>query len=149
MEAEFLMTIGTTKAKNRRDRYLEWIREFPLRPIRSDKELQRALAVIDRLLDKKRLVQGERDYLDVLSSLVRRYEEEQHPIPAVSDADVLRHLIEAKNVTQAQVARSTGIAESTISTVLAGNRRLNRNHIEKLARYFHVGAGAFLSVDPR
>jgi len=143
------MTTGTIKPKNRRDRYLEWIREFPLRPIRSDKELQRALAVVDRLLDKKRPVQGERDYLDVLSSLVHRYEQERRPMPTVSDADMLRHLIEAKDVTQAQLARDTGIAESTISTVLGGGRRLSRNHIEKLARYFHVGAGAFLAVDTR
>ena len=65
-------------------------------------------------------------------------------MPPVSDAEMLRHLIEAKSVTQVQVARATGIAESTISAELAGNRRLNREHIEKLARYFHVGARAFL-----
>jgi len=95
-------------------------------------------------LDQKRLVAEERDYLDVLSGLVERYEKERHPMPPVSDAEMLRHLIEAKSVTQVQVARATGIAESTISAVLAGNRRLNREHIEKLARYFHVGARAFL-----
>jgi HTH-type transcriptional regulator/antitoxin HigA len=123
---------------------LELIHTFPLRPIRSDKELSAALAVVDELLDRERLIAEERDYLDVLSGLVQRYEQEQHPMPPVSDAQMLRHLIEAKDVTQVQVARATGIAESTISSVLAGNRRLNREHIEKLARYFHVGARAFL-----
>jgi HTH-type transcriptional regulator/antitoxin HigA len=38
----------------------------------------------------------------------------------VADADLLRHLIEAKGVSQADVARETGIAESTISEVLGG-----------------------------
>ena len=95
------------------DRYLEWIEEFPLRPIRSDRELQRALSVIDRLLDQARLLKCERDYLDMLSGLVRRYEQQQHPTPPVSDADMLRHLIEARDVTEAQVAMDTGIAEST------------------------------------
>jgi len=138
------MTTKTKAARLVRDRYLELIHVFPLRPIRSDKELSDAIGVIDGLLDQKRLVAEEQDYLDVLSGLVERYEKEQHPMPAVSDAEMLRHLIEAKNVTQVQVARATGIAESTISAVLAGNRRLNREHIEKLARYFHVGARAFL-----
>lgn len=128
-----------------RDRYLEWIREFPLRPIRSDRELNAALAVIDELLDQRHLTCEERDYLDVLSDLVERYERERHPMPPVSDGEMLRHLIEAKNVAQVQVARATGIAESTISAVLAGSRRLNREHIEKLARYFHVGPQAFLA----
>jgi HTH-type transcriptional regulator / antitoxin HigA len=134
----------SNKAKVSRDLYLDWIRAFPLRPIRSDKELSEALGVIDRLLDQARLASEERDYLDVLSNLVERYEREQHPMPAVSDAQMLRHLIDAKGVAQVQVARATGIAESTISAVLAGHRRLNREHIEKLARYFHVGARAFM-----
>ena len=138
------MAIKTRGMKSTQDRYLELIRTFPLRPIRSDKELSEALAVVDELLDQKRLAAEEQDYLDVLSGLVQRYEKEQHPMPPASDAQMFRHLIEAKNVTQVQVARATGIAESTISAVLAGHRRLNREHIEKLARYFHVGARAFL-----
>jgi HTH-type transcriptional regulator / antitoxin HigA len=138
------MATKTPKARVSRDLYLDWIRVFPLRPIRLDKELSEALGVIDRLLDQAHLTAEERDYLDVLSSLVERYEKEQHPMPPVSDAQILRHLIEAKGVAQVQVARATGIAESTISAVLASNRRLNREHIEKLARYFHVGARAFL-----
>jgi HTH-type transcriptional regulator / antitoxin HigA len=138
------MATQTVRTSDAQDRYLQCIRTFPLRPIRSDKELNDALTVIDELLDQKSLAAEERDYLDVLASLVERYEKEQHPMPSVSDAQMLRHLIEARSVTQAQVARGTGIAESTISAVLAGNRRLNRDHIEKLARYFHVGARAFM-----
>jgi HTH-type transcriptional regulator / antitoxin HigA len=144
MEEALLMATATKKAGTVRDRYLEWIRRFPLRPIRSDRELKHALAVIDQLLDQARLAGEERDYLDVLSTLVENYEGQHRPMPPVSDAEMLRHLVEAKNVTQVQVARATGIAESTISAVLAGNRRLSRNHIEKLARYFHVGPSAFL-----
>ena len=56
---------------------------------------------------------------------------------------MLRHLIEAKGVTQAQVAKDCRIAESTISEVLKGVRKLNRNHIAKLSAYFHVGPGVF------
>lgn len=138
------MATATKTLKQVRDRYLEWIHEFPLRPIRSDRELGNALSVIDRLLSQKRLLREERDYLDVLSGLVERYEKEQHPMPPVCDAEMLRHLIEAKSITQVQVARATGIAESTISAVLAGHRRLNREQIERLARYFHVGPQAFL-----
>jgi HTH-type transcriptional regulator / antitoxin HigA len=144
VEEALLMATETKRRNEAVDCYMQWIRVFPLRPIRSDKELKDALAVVDRLLDQPHLAAEERDYLDVLGSLVERYEREHHPMPAVSDGQMLGHLIEAKSVTQAQVARATGIAESTISAVLLGDRRLNRGHIEKLARYFHVGAGAFL-----
>jgi len=127
------------------DRYLDLIRRFPLRPLRSDADLDAAIAVIDALVDQPSLTSPEQDYLDVLSDLVETYETETIPMLPVKDDDLLRFLIEQKSVTQTAVAAGTGIAESTISEVLAGKRQLNRRQIGKLARYFHVDPGVFLS----
>ncbi len=99
--------------------------------------------MIDTLLDQPRRSQGETDYLDVLSFLVSRYEHEHHPIPRLPDSDMLRHLIEVKETTQAELARATGIAESTVSEILSGKRSLNKAQIGKLSRYFHVEPGVF------
>lgn len=54
--------------------YLALVRNFPLRPIRSEEALDRAIAVVDDLLDKDDLTQDEQDYLDVLGDLVEEYE---------------------------------------------------------------------------
>ena len=118
-------------------------RRFPLRPLRTDADLDAAVAVVDSLIDQDELSAPEQDYLDVLSDLVETYEDETIPIKPVGDADMLRTLIEAKGVTQAQAAKEAGIAESTVSEVLAGKRKLNRTQIGKLGRYFRVGPGAF------
>ena len=59
-------------------------------------------------------------------------------IAPASDADMLRHLMEAKVITQAQLGRETGIAKSTISEVLAGKRPFSRQMIRRLADYFKV-----------
>lgn len=123
--------------------YLKLVRSFPLRPIRTEKELDNAINVVNSLLDRDDLSADEADYLDVLGDLVERYETEQHPIGDVSDADMLEHLIEARGVTQAEVARGAGIAVSTVSEVLSGKRSLSRTHIAKLARYFGVDPGVF------
>ena len=125
------------------DRYLELVRLFPLRPLRTNADLDAAVAVIDSLIDRDKLSAPEQDYLDVLSDLVEAYEDEAVPMTPVGDADMLRFLIEQKGVTQAEVAKKAGIAESTISEVLAGKRKLNRMQIGKLARFFHVEPGAF------
>jgi HTH-type transcriptional regulator/antitoxin HigA len=124
---------------------LALIRRFPLRPITSEAELDRATAVMNSLLDRD-LDPAEDDYLDVLSDLIERYEDKHHPIPTddLTDAEMLEHLIEAKGVTQVQAARGAGIAESTISEVLAGKRQLTRSQIQKLAAYFHVSPAVFL-----
>jgi HTH-type transcriptional regulator/antitoxin HigA len=130
------------------DNYLELVRQFPLRPLRSDKELDRAIAMIDSLLDRDRLGPAEEDYLDVLGDLVERYEDQSHPIPDVSDGEMLRFLIDQREVTQVEVARATGIRESRISEVLSGKRTLTRMQISKLAAYFRVSPAMFLPAGP-
>src|SRR5262249_8694672 len=120
------------------------VRRFPLRPIRSESELDRATAVIDSLIDRPSLSADQKDYLHVLSDLVEAYEEEHYPIRQVSDDRMLRHLIEVRGVSQTEVAKGTGIANSTISAVLKGTRHLTREQIGQLAKYFHVEPVVFI-----
>ena len=125
------------KAKDR-DSYLDLILAFPLSSIRSDEHLQEAQKVMDRLLGKSVLNAGAATYLDALSDLVGVYEDEHHAIEPASDADMLRYLLEAKGVTQAQMSQQAGIAKSTISEVLAGKKPFSRQMIRKLAEFVKV-----------
>jgi HTH-type transcriptional regulator/antitoxin HigA len=120
-------------------KYLDLIRAFPLRPIRTDEENEGALQVIASLAARG-LDPEERDYLDVLVGLVEKFEAERYPMPPVSGPAMVRHLIESKGVTQAVVADATGIAESALSEILAGKRGLSTKHVKVLARYFGVRA---------
>ena len=121
-----------------RDSYLELVQAFPLASIRSDKQLAEAQRVMDRLLARGKLDDGEATYLDALSDLVGVFEDEHHGIEPASDADMLRHLLDAEGVTQAQLSLAAGIAKSTISEVLAGKKPFSRQMIRKLADYFRV-----------
>ena len=91
--------------------------------------------MIDRLLDQDQRDLDEADYLDVLSDLVEKYEDEHDPYPPVSGAEMVRFLIESHATNQAKVATASGIAELTLSEILAGKRELNRKHIEALAAF--------------
>ncbi len=132
-----------------REKYLKLVHRRPLLPIRSDKDLANAIRVIDSLIDRPSLSRGEQDYLDVLSDLVEAYETEHDPMPQVPDDRMLRHLLEAKGVSQAEVARATGIATPTISAVLNRERRLTRKQIGLLSAYFHVEPGVFMFGEVR
>jgi HTH-type transcriptional regulator/antitoxin HigA len=126
------------------DGYLALIRKLPLRPIRSEAELDRAIAMVDTLSDRETLSPDEHDYLLVLSGLIENYEDEHHPIPAVSGVSMLRYLIESKGLPQARVAAEAGIAESALSEILAGKRKLGIKYITALAGYFKVDPGLFI-----
>ena len=127
------------------EQYLALIHEFPLKPIESDKELRRAIEMINKLIDRgiENLPAGEDAYLDVLSDIVHKYETEHHPIEPVAPTQLLAFLIESKGVSQREVAEAAGMKESSLSDLLAGRRAFNRNHIERLARYFLISPAAF------
>src|SRR5262249_23497104 len=122
----------------RRDSYLELVLAFPLASIRSERHLSEAQWIMDRLLARGKLDSGEEMYLDALSDLVGAYEDEHHCIPPASDADMLRRLMEAKGVTQAQLSRATGLPKSSLSEVLSGKKSFSRQMIRTLAAYFKI-----------
>lgn len=135
----------STKAKARRNRqvpesYLNLVIEFPLASIKSQQQLEAAQARIDHVLQKGTLDDGEELYLDALSDLVAAYEDVHYPIASASDADMLRHLMDAKEVTQAELHRQTGIPKSTVSEVLAGKKPFSKALIRTLADFFKVDA---------
>ncbi len=121
-----------------RDPYLKLVPAFPLASIKSEEQFQEARKVMDQLLAQGELKSGEEMYLDALSDLAAAYEDEYCPIDPASDADMLRHLMEAKGVTQAQLSRETTVPKSTISEILAGKKHLSRQMIRKFADYFRV-----------
>ena len=120
------------------------IARFPLRPIRTDAELDKAVDVIDELIDRDDLSAAESDYLDVLGDLVEKYEDEHVEMPHVSDGAMLRTLMEEKGVRQADVVRGTGISKTVLSLVLNGKRDLTREQIGALSKYFDVDPAVLL-----
>ncbi|SIO30683.1 HTH-type transcriptional regulator / antitoxin HigA [Singulisphaera sp. GP187] len=125
-------------------RYMELVAAYPLRPIRSEAELDRAITVIDSLIDQEKRTKDEEDYLDVLGMLVEQYEETHYPMGNVSGVNMLIHLMEAKAVTQTGVAQGAGLPLSTVSEILAGKRKLNVKHLTALSRFFKVDPGLFI-----
>lgn len=137
-----------TKSIRRRkvaDSYLCLVMECPLASIKSESQLAAAQAMIDRLLTQGKLDDGEEMYLDALSDLVAAYEDVHYPIAPASDADMLRHLMDTKGVTQVELHRQTGIPKSTISEILAGKKTFSKTLIRTLADFFQVNTSVLAS----
>ncbi len=131
--------------KGEDDRYIRLVRQLRLRPISTDVELDRAIAMIDSLISRAELQPDEEDYLDVLSDLVHRYEAEQDPSEPVSDSEMIRFLLQSNEMTQVELAQRSKIASSTISEILAERRKLSRRHIAAVSRVFRVSPAVFFS----
>ena len=125
------------------DCYLALILKFPLRHLRSDGELTEAILMIDSLIGRGNLETGEQDYLDVLTDIVEKYEADEHPMPKVSDSVMLRHLLDARDMTQTALAKEMGVSDSIISEVLNGKRMLTRSQVQAAAEFFGVNMTLF------
>ena len=130
-------------SKRNHDQYLELVNELPLVSITSERHLDAAQDMIDRLTNLDQLDGGSQAYLNALCDLVIVYEDQHHQLPPASDAGLLRHLLEAKGVTQNQLHKDTGIAKSGISEILSGKKAFSKAMIGRLAAYFHVPTSVF------
>jgi HTH-type transcriptional regulator/antitoxin HigA len=138
--------IGMPKGLAATESYMELVRRFPLRPVRSEADLDRASTMIHSLLDRK-LNAGEREYLDVLSDLTRLYEQEHHAIVDLPPREILAHLITERGISQRALAAAVDIPVSTISEILSGKRTFALGHVRALASYFKVSPEVFLTSD--
>ena len=120
--------------------------KYKPRPIRNDREHRRALKHVEELIGKHGPTppRAEGELIAVLSTLIESYEVELTPRRKPTPAEALEHLIESREVTKAEVARSTGIPRSTITNVLSGRRQISKENVTKLANYFHVDPSVFL-----
>jgi len=150
------MSRTVVKARTRHNRrvngclaegYLDLVRSFPLRPLRSEREYDAALAVLDSLAVRPEgaLSPGEQDYFETLTMLVEAYDRE-HYLAQTENADplaMLKYLMQESGMTQAELGRLLG-NRSLASQILLGYRQLSKTHIRKLADYFKVSPGLFL-----
>lgn len=82
-----------TEARVAEDRFLELVREFPLRSLENEVDLDRAVAMMDRLLDlgDTRRTKDEDDYLNTLGLIIKEYEDIHWPMPSeLEEREILR-----------------------------------------------------------
>jgi HTH-type transcriptional regulator/antitoxin HigA len=86
-------------------------------------------------------IRDEREY-DVAVERLNKHEEEHHPIPECSGADVFRFLMEEHGLTQSDLPEIG--SQGVVSEILNGKRELNVRQIRALAARFHVSPAAFI-----
>lgn len=122
--------------------YLQLLQKFPPRPIRTEEQFLAVQNVIDDLVDAEEITSEEQDYLNVLGMLVHDYEEQQVSIPDLNGIDLLRALMDEFRLKQKDLVPIFK-TESIVSAILNGQRSFTVEHIEKLAKFFHISPAAF------
>jgi len=113
------------------------------RPIHDKVEFQNVIEITDAMAGHK-LTADQEDYFDLLCRLIEDYEKERVEAPKVTVLEALQHLLDARGMNAADLARLLGVHRTLGAMILRGERKLTLNHVRTLARHFAVSADVFL-----
>ncbi len=116
----------------------------PLGPVRTRKEYERAVALLDSILDE--IGEDEKHPLAELAEavgvFVEKYEDEHAPVPKAKPQAVLKALMREHALRQTDLPEIG--SQGVVSEVLAGKRELNTRQIRHLAKRFGVSPAVFI-----
>jgi len=101
-----------------------------IKPIRTNKDYDKAMSRIEMLLDAKS-GSAERDELEVLSILVADYEDVHFPMDIPDPIDAIRARLEEEGLKQKDLVAMIG-SEGVVSEVMNRKRGLSLNMIRSL-----------------
>ena len=113
-------------------------------PIRDKVEFLNVIEITDAMAGHK-LTADQEDYFDLLCRLIEDYEKERVEAPKVTVLEALQHLLDARGMNAADLARLLGVHRTLGAMILRGERKLTLNHVRTLARHFGVSADVFLA----
>jgi HTH-type transcriptional regulator/antitoxin HigA len=121
------------------------VRLNPPAAIHDDVAYDNAMHLVNRLTALPKPTKGQLKYLDTLTILVERYEDEtEGAVPqGIDAAGVLRFLMEDRGMSASDVGRLLG-DRSLGPRILNGDRALSKAHIKTLADHFKVSPAVLL-----
>lgn len=130
------------------DDYLDLVRRFPLRPIRTDADYDQAVEILSSLVGRADdgLTPGERDYADALGQFVGTYDDAHYPIQHELKTPLarLKYLMQEQGLSTTALGELLGSGQGQASLILNGRRELSKANIRILADHFKVSAALFL-----
>jgi antitoxin component HigA of HigAB toxin-antitoxin module len=115
------------------------------RPIHDKVDFENVTEITDAMAGHK-LTADQEDYFDLLCRLIEDYEKEhtQLDTPKVTALDALQHLLDAHDMSAADLARLLDVHRTLGAMILRGERQLTLAHVRTLAKRFCVSADLFL-----
>ena len=118
---------------------------LPPRPIHDAVEYANVAEVTDAMvLWVDHFTPDQRDYFDLLCSLIEDYDAEHVTWPKVTGRDILKHLLNEHDLNGTDLSRLLGGSRNLGAMILRGERNLTLGHVRKLAAHFKVNPELFI-----
>lgn len=117
-----------------------------LRPIRDNVDYENAVAIIDRLALMRVRTQDQEDYLETLSELIAKYDDQHsaQKMDHLTPVESLKYLMTHNQITPSALCGLLGEDSNLIQDILGGKQELQTTHIRILSDRFKVNPSLFL-----
>jgi HTH-type transcriptional regulator/antitoxin HigA len=95
-------------------------------------------------MDKPQKSVAEKDMIELLATLIDQYDELHSTTPDFSPGEMLRFFLERRKLSKTELARQTGIPQSTIPNVISGRRQLSKTGVSTLSKFFEMSPAIFM-----
>ncbi len=102
-----------------------------VKSIKTEKENERALKEIERLMTKPKLTKVEDDYLEHLFVLVEIFEKKAYPLDKTTPQEMVKYLMDKYGYTRKDLEKQLG-SPSRVSEFLSGKRKSTLTMIRNL-----------------
>jgi HTH-type transcriptional regulator/antitoxin HigA len=117
-----------------------------LRLIKNDEQYEDTLARVYELMQLDLHPETEEsDELEILSMLVKRYEDEHYPVPEPTPLEAIKFRMEQMNLSDAELSEILG-ARSRKSEILSGKRKLSLSMIRALREKLNISADILIQL---
>jgi len=113
------------------------------RPLHDKVDFENVTEITDAMAGHK-LSADQEDYFDLLCRLIEDYEKKRLDTPKVTGLEALQHLLDAHDMSAADLARLLDVHRTLGGMILRGERQLTLAHVRTLAKHFSVSADLFL-----
>ena len=123
--------------------YTQLLAKYQPKVIETEAENDRAIELAQELEHKANRSNEEDAILELLVTLIEKFEDENYPIPEGTPHSMLIHLMEASGIKQESLVGVIG-SRGVVSEVVNGKRSIRKAQAKALAEFFSVDVGLFI-----
>ncbi|MBE9213996.1 transcriptional regulator [Plectonema cf. radiosum LEGE 06105] len=123
--------------------YGKLLAKYQPKIITTEEENEQALKLAQNLEHRPHRTPEEDVLLELLVTLIEKFEETHYPIPQGTPHSMLIYLMDARDITAEALIDVIGSLE-IVQEIIDGIRTMNKTEAEALANYFHVDVSLFI-----
>lgn len=125
-----------------KESYATLLAQYQPKIIETEEENEAAIQMAESLEHRNRTLE-EDTLLELLVTLIEKFEEEHYPLPEGYPRSMLLHLMEAQSITQDDLV-AVFSSRGGVSEILNGKQSIRKAQAQALGEFFHVSPELFI-----